>query len=181
MFFTLSTDSPRRPCRVCGHEFTPSRFDQRVCTDTCRQRLHRGGDLAYLADLDPKPRRAARAQHVKIEREIAERKAANAAERKARRARSVARWVDGTNLRSALLEAREIEGKRASSNSPSAPSPESKPVVDITTLSPGVLKARRHVTELIRAMKQRKGFRRPSLRTVARVLDDLEAEGFFGG
>jgi hypothetical protein len=51
----------RIPCRVCGEEFTPARWDAVTCTDTCRQRLHRGGDLAYLADLPPKVRRAEQA------------------------------------------------------------------------------------------------------------------------
>jgi hypothetical protein len=52
-------------CRVCGLEFTAARFDAKTCTDTCRSRLRRGGDLAYLDDpaLSRKEKRAGRAMH----------------------------------------------------------------------------------------------------------------------
>jgi hypothetical protein len=44
-------------CRVCGLRFTPKRFDAVTCSSTCRQRLHRGGDAAFVADL-PRAERA---------------------------------------------------------------------------------------------------------------------------
>jgi len=47
-------------CRVCGVGFATSRYDAKTCTSTCRQRLHRGGDLAYLAALKSHERRAHR-------------------------------------------------------------------------------------------------------------------------
>jgi hypothetical protein len=37
-----------RPCRVCGQPFTPRRWDALYCTDTCKSRAHRGGDLTYI-------------------------------------------------------------------------------------------------------------------------------------
>src|SRR6266536_2606301 len=42
---------PRR-CRVCGMWFRPERWTATLCSTTCQQRSFRGGDLAYLADLD---------------------------------------------------------------------------------------------------------------------------------
>jgi hypothetical protein len=37
-------------CRVCGQRFVSARSDAIVCSDTCRKRRQRGGDLAYLTD-----------------------------------------------------------------------------------------------------------------------------------
>lgn len=62
---------PGRPCRVCGETFRPSRYDQETCTDRCRQRRHRGGDLAYLAGLDPVMAKVRRARHDAVTDEIA--------------------------------------------------------------------------------------------------------------
>ncbi len=55
---------PRR-CRVCGLWFRPERWTALLCSTTCQQRSHRGGDLAYLADnrLDPSIRDFDRRQH----------------------------------------------------------------------------------------------------------------------
>jgi hypothetical protein len=36
-------------CRVCGQQFRSPRVDAFTCSDTCRKRRQRGGDLAYLA------------------------------------------------------------------------------------------------------------------------------------
>jgi len=40
-----------RFCRVCGQPFRASRLDAETCSDTCRARRRRGGDLAYLKSL----------------------------------------------------------------------------------------------------------------------------------
>jgi hypothetical protein len=56
-------DDDAVPCRVCGREFVPTRSDAVTCSDRCRQRRHRGEDLAYLADLPPKVRRLEREAH----------------------------------------------------------------------------------------------------------------------
>jgi hypothetical protein len=60
-------------CRVCGMNFTAPRFDAKTCSSTCRSRLRRGGDLAYLNDPDlPGGRkRAARAMHAAYDEEKA--------------------------------------------------------------------------------------------------------------
>jgi hypothetical protein len=50
-------------CRVCGRDFVAARFDALTCTDTCRQRLRRGGELAYLAGLGKKQQRLERNLH----------------------------------------------------------------------------------------------------------------------
>jgi hypothetical protein len=50
-------------CRVCGRDFVAPRFDAKTCTPTCRQRLRRGGDLAYLAGLGKRQQRAERKMH----------------------------------------------------------------------------------------------------------------------
>jgi hypothetical protein len=41
-------------------EFMSYRFDAKTCTTTCRQRLRRGGDLAYLKRLDKRQQRRER-------------------------------------------------------------------------------------------------------------------------
>jgi hypothetical protein len=52
-------------CRVCGIDFPAARFDAQTCSDTCRSRRARGGDLAYLNDptLGRKRKRLALASH----------------------------------------------------------------------------------------------------------------------
>jgi hypothetical protein len=50
-------------CRVCGRDFVAPRFDAKTCSSTCRQRLRRGGDLAYLAGLGKRQQRAERKLH----------------------------------------------------------------------------------------------------------------------
>jgi hypothetical protein len=52
-------------CRVCGLRFTPKRFDALTCSSTCRQRLHRGGDGAFLAAL-PRDERADKRRWLKL-------------------------------------------------------------------------------------------------------------------
>src|SRR6266852_9984338 len=52
-----------RPCRVCGQVFTPVRIDAVTCSSTCRQRRHRGGDLAYLIGLSSREQRKQRQWH----------------------------------------------------------------------------------------------------------------------
>jgi hypothetical protein len=47
-------------CMVCGTVFWAKRFDARMCTDTCRQRLRRGGDLAYMGGMNQRERDKAR-------------------------------------------------------------------------------------------------------------------------
>jgi hypothetical protein len=56
---------PRR-CRVCGLWFRPERWTALLCSTTCQQRSHRGGDLAYLADLDPAIRDFDRRRHENV-------------------------------------------------------------------------------------------------------------------
>jgi hypothetical protein len=82
------------PCRVCGLEFASSRFDAVTCSATCRQRLHRGGGLAYLADLPPEEQRLHRDLHNALDasreaekKAIAARMQAHKACRKAKRVR----------------------------------------------------------------------------------------------
>ena len=62
---------PPRPCRVCGEAFRPSRYDQETCSDRCRQRRHRDGDLEYIAGLDPVMAKVRRARHDAVTDEIA--------------------------------------------------------------------------------------------------------------
>jgi hypothetical protein len=50
----------RTICRVCGVRFRAPRFDAVTCSSTCRQRLRRGHDLAYLAGLTVREQRAER-------------------------------------------------------------------------------------------------------------------------
>jgi hypothetical protein len=50
--------SDQRPCRVCGLDFRPVRFDALTCSDPCRKRRSRGQDLAYLAAMSPEQSRA---------------------------------------------------------------------------------------------------------------------------
>ena len=50
--------SDQRPCRVCGLDFRPVRFDALTCSDPCRKRRSRGQDLAYLAAMSPDQARA---------------------------------------------------------------------------------------------------------------------------
>jgi hypothetical protein len=49
-----------------------SRRDQITCTATCRQRLHRGGAFAYLADLSPREQKRARRYHANVDWHIAD-------------------------------------------------------------------------------------------------------------
>jgi hypothetical protein len=77
-------------CRVCGIDFTAPRFDARTCSSTCRSRLRRGGDLAYLSGLSKREQRKAREIHAAYDK-------AKAAHRKyvvaAREAREASRKV----------------------------------------------------------------------------------------
>jgi hypothetical protein len=50
--------SDQRPCRVCGLDFRPVRFDALTCSDPCRKRRSRDQDLAYLAAMSPEQARA---------------------------------------------------------------------------------------------------------------------------
>jgi SLT domain-containing protein len=74
-------------CRVCGMTFTAPRWDARTCSTTCRSRLHRGGDLAYLAGLTAKQQRLERIMHDTRTEWIATYREAAVANREARRAR----------------------------------------------------------------------------------------------
>ncbi len=51
--------------------FTASRFDALTCSSTCRQRLRRGGEFAYLAGLTKRQQRLQRELHAAIDRHIA--------------------------------------------------------------------------------------------------------------
>jgi hypothetical protein len=59
-----------RYCRSCGQPFRPVRFDALTCCGTCRTRKSRGGDLAYLAGLDPAAARARRMLHDAVDSDI---------------------------------------------------------------------------------------------------------------
>jgi hypothetical protein len=74
-----------RPCRVCGLEFRPVRFDALTCSDPCRKRRSRGEDLAYLATMLPDHARARRFVHEALISDIEIRKMVIAS-RKERRA-----------------------------------------------------------------------------------------------
>jgi hypothetical protein len=52
-----------RFCRVCGQSFRTSRLDAETCSDTCRARRRRGGDLAYLPALPADQAQARRFVH----------------------------------------------------------------------------------------------------------------------
>jgi hypothetical protein len=78
--------SAKRPCRVCGLEWRPIRFDALTCTDACRQRLCRGQDLAYLKDWPPDVARARRFVHEAIVFDIETAKAVAAMKRERRAA-----------------------------------------------------------------------------------------------
>ena len=78
--------SDMRPCRVCGLEWRPTRFDALTCTDACRQRLCRGQDLAYLRDWSPDVARARRFVHEAIVADIETRKVVAAMKRERRAA-----------------------------------------------------------------------------------------------
>jgi hypothetical protein len=78
--------SDPRPCRVCGLEWRPARFDALTCTDACRQRLCRGQDLAYLKDWPPDVARARRFVHEAIVSDIETRKVVAAMKRERRAA-----------------------------------------------------------------------------------------------
>ena len=80
----MSSDT--RPCRVCGLEWRPARFDALTCTDACRQRLCRGQDLAYLKDWPPDVARARRFVHEAIVSDIETRKVVAAMKRELRAA-----------------------------------------------------------------------------------------------
>jgi hypothetical protein len=73
-------------CRVCGIEFTAPRFDAKTCSSTCRTRLRRGGDLAYLNDpsLGKRVQRTAREMHAAYDALRAAHRASVAATRAAR-------------------------------------------------------------------------------------------------
>jgi hypothetical protein len=58
-------------CRVCGIEFTAPRFDAKTCSSTCRSRLRRGGDLAYVNLLSKRDQRSARRMHAEWDAEKA--------------------------------------------------------------------------------------------------------------
>jgi predicted nucleic acid-binding Zn ribbon protein len=82
--------SDRRPCRVCGLDFRPVRFDALTCSDPCRKRRSRGQDLAYLAAMAPDQARARRSVHEALISDIEIRKMviASRRERRADRKRS---------------------------------------------------------------------------------------------
>lgn len=82
--------SDQRPCRVCGLDFRPVRFDALTCSDPCRKRRSRGQDLAYLAAMTPEQARARRFVHEALISEIEIRKMviASRRERRADRKRS---------------------------------------------------------------------------------------------
>jgi hypothetical protein len=82
--------SDRRPCRVCGLDFRPVRFDALTCSDPCRKRRSRGQDLAYLAAMPPEQARARRFVHEALISDIEMRKMviASRRERRADRKRS---------------------------------------------------------------------------------------------
>jgi hypothetical protein len=80
----------RIPCRVCGVRFRPLRADALTCTDTCRQRLRRGGEFAYFADLAPDLQQAERALHTKLDKERVVHKVLSAATKRARKAQQLA-------------------------------------------------------------------------------------------
>jgi len=71
---------------VCGQFFTPVRLDAVTCSSTCRQRRHRGGDLAYLAGLISWEQREQRQWHDAVAADIQTHKDEKAAMLKRREA-----------------------------------------------------------------------------------------------
>ena len=84
--YLCSMSSDTRPCRVCGLEWRPTRFDALTCTDACRQRLCRGQDLTYLRGWPLDVARARRFVHEAIVADIETRKAVTAMRRERRAA-----------------------------------------------------------------------------------------------
>ena len=80
----LKLPSRTRYCRVCGLTFRHRRFDAVVCSDTCRKRLSRDGDLGYLTSLPADQARARRAIHDADDSAIFVAKLAAAARREGR-------------------------------------------------------------------------------------------------
>src|SRR5262245_14006878 len=76
---SVTMQPQRRICRVCGSLFTPRRSDARTCSAACRVGLHRGKDLAYLAELPKPEQRRDRRFHQEVDAAIAARKRARAA------------------------------------------------------------------------------------------------------
>lgn len=85
--------SDRRPCRVCGLDFRPVRFDALTCSDPCRKRRSRGQDLVYLAALAPDQARARRFVHEALISDIEIRKMVIASRRERRAEQKRARPV----------------------------------------------------------------------------------------
>jgi hypothetical protein len=71
-------------CRVCGRYFAASRFDALTCSSTCRQRLRRGQDLAYINGLPERQQQVEREMHAANDRLIAAHRNAVAAKQKVR-------------------------------------------------------------------------------------------------
>jgi hypothetical protein len=78
----------QRPCRVCGLDFRPVRFDALTCSDPCRKRRSRGQDLAYLAAMTPEHARARRFVHEALISDIEKMVIASRRERRAEQKRS---------------------------------------------------------------------------------------------
>jgi hypothetical protein len=76
--------SDQRPCRVCGLDFRPVRFDALTCSDPCRKRRSRGQDLAYLAAMSSDQARARGFVHEALISEIEIRKMVLASRRERR-------------------------------------------------------------------------------------------------
>jgi hypothetical protein len=79
----MTVMSAKRRCIVCGMEFV-GRSDSWCCTVTCRSRLHRGGRLAYLAELPQAQQQARRACHEAAEAILATERLVRAARRERR-------------------------------------------------------------------------------------------------
>jgi hypothetical protein len=99
-----------RICRVCGRWFASSRADAMTCTDTCRSRLRRGGDLAYLSGLSRREQRAHRKLHALSDAARAAHKEHVVAVREAREAKREVREQEAEEARERLLN--EIVGAR---------------------------------------------------------------------
>jgi hypothetical protein len=86
-----------RPCKVCGTVFRPQRWTTAVlCSTTCQQRSHRGGDFMYIGQLPTEvARKEARARHERIEALIKEVQAHRAAVRERRRQRKIDEGLSG--------------------------------------------------------------------------------------
>src|SRR5690242_3271342 len=98
-----------------------SRFDAVTCSETCRQRLHRGGDLAYLADLTPKEQRIHRDLHAALDASREAEKKARAANLTVRGARQRARRAKIEGSICARLKLEELlEGLAAPNHSDAA-------------------------------------------------------------